>query len=123
MKAKSEEITSCINGKRITTNSTNPYVILVTFRTFFFNPFSSFNDEKKLNYKDSNKQIKTCDNGNVQSHDQEESKMNSTINANSGAHTLAYDQMIKKNRSNKKNVATIKTNKILTKTLLLGPVE
>ena len=33
----------------------------------------------------------TCDNGNVQSHDQEESKLNSTITTNSGAHTLTHD--------------------------------
>ena len=46
---------------------------------------------KKLSYKDYNKRITTCDNGNVQSHDQEESKLNSTINANSGAHTLTHD--------------------------------
>ena len=37
------------------------------------------------------KGITTHDNGNVQSHDQEESKLNSTINANSGAHTLTHD--------------------------------
>ena len=45
---------------------------------------------KKLSYKYYNKQITTCDNSNVQSHDQEESKLNSTINARSGAHTLTY---------------------------------
>ena len=38
------------------------------------------NDEKKLSYKYYNKQITTRDNGNLQSHDQEESKLNSTIN-------------------------------------------
>ena len=31
------------------------------------------------------------DNGNVQCHYQEESKLDSTINANSGDHTLAHD--------------------------------
>ena len=46
---------------------------------------------KKLSYKDYNKQFTTRDIGNVQSHDQEESKLNSTINANSGAHTLTHD--------------------------------
>ena len=51
---------------------------------------------KKLSYKDYNKQITTCDNGNAQSHDKEESKFNTTINANSGAHTLTHDQIIKK---------------------------
>ena len=51
---------------------------------------------KKLSYKNCNKRITTRDNGNFQSHDQEESKLNSTINANSGTHTLKHDQMIKK---------------------------
>ena len=51
---------------------------------------------KKLSYKYYNKQITTRDNGNLQSHDQEESKLNSTIIANSGADTLTYDQIIKK---------------------------
>ena len=51
---------------------------------------------KKLSYKDYSKWITTLDNGNVQSHDKEESKSNSTISANSGAHTLTHDQIIKK---------------------------
>ena len=38
---------------------------------------------KKLRY---NKRITTRDNGNVQSHDHEESKWNSTISSSSGAH-------------------------------------
>ena len=38
-----------------------------------------------------NMQITTYYNGNVQSHDQEESKSNSTINVNSGARTLTND--------------------------------
>ena len=46
---------------------------------------------KNLSYKNYNKQITTRDNGNIQSHDQEESRLNSTINANSGAHTLTHD--------------------------------
>ena len=50
----------------------------------------------KLSYKDYNKRITTRDNSNVQSHDQEESNLNSTINANSGAHTLTREQIIKK---------------------------
>ena len=50
----------------------------------------------KLSYKDYNKRITTRNNGNVQSHDQEESKLNNTINANSTAHTLSHDQIIKK---------------------------
>ena len=49
---------------------------------------------KKLSYKYYNKRITTPDNGkshdNVQSHDKEESKLNSTIIANSGAHTLTH---------------------------------
>ena len=43
---------------------------------------------KKLGYKYYNKGIITRDNGNAQSHDQEERKLNSSINANSGPHTL-----------------------------------
>ena len=71
---------------------------------------------KKLSYKDYNKRITTCDNGNVQSDDQEKNKLSSTINANSGVHTLTHDQIIiKKSPFNKNNVATIKTNKILTR--------
>ena len=35
--------------------------------------------------------FKLNDNGKVQSHDKEESKLNSTIIANSGAHTLTND--------------------------------
>ena len=46
---------------------------------------------KKLSYKYYDKRITTRDKGNVQSHDKEESKLNSTINANSGAHTLTHD--------------------------------
>ena len=70
---------------------------------------------KKLRYKDCNKWITTHDNGNIQSHDKEESKSNSTFSANSGAHTLTHDQIIKKSPFNKNNVATIKTNKVLTR--------
>ena len=46
---------------------------------------------KRLSYKYYNKRITTRDNGNVQSHDKEESKLNSTITANSGAHILTHD--------------------------------
>ena len=49
------------------------------------------NDDEKSCYKYYNKRITTRDNGKVQSHDKEESKLNSTITANSGAHTLAHD--------------------------------
>ena len=48
--------------------------------------------------------------------------LNSTFNANSDANTLTHDKIIK-SQFNKNNVATIKTNKILTKILLLGSVE
>ena len=51
---------------------------------------------KTLGYKYYNKQITTRDNGSVQSHEQEESKLNSTINANSRAHSLIHDKIIKK---------------------------
>ena len=63
---------------------------------------------KKLRYKNYSKQITTRDNGNVQSHGQEESKLNSTINANSGAHTLKHDKIIK-GPFNKNNIATVKS--------------
>ena len=42
------------------------------------------NDDEKLSYKYYNKRITARDNGKVQSHDKEESKLNSTITANSG---------------------------------------
>ena len=54
-----------------------------------FSPFSSFKGAK-IKLQVLNKWTATRDNGNVQSHDQEESKLNSTVNANSGAHTLTY---------------------------------
>ena len=66
---------------------------LVTFRTCFFGPLSSFMT-KKLSYKCFNKRITTRDNGHVQSHDQEESKLINTIIANSGAHTLSHDKIL-----------------------------
>ena len=47
---------------------------------------------KKLRYKYYNKHSKTRVNGNVKSRDQEESKLNSTIDANSGAHALTQKQ-------------------------------
>ena len=46
---------------------------------------------KKLSYRDYNKWIITRENGNVQSHDREESKLHSTINVSSGTHTLTHD--------------------------------
>ena len=35
--------------------------------------------------------ITTRDNGNAQSHDQDESKLNNTINGNSGTHKFTHD--------------------------------
>ena len=84
--------------KRITTNSTNPCFILATFRTCFFSPFSSLM-MKKLSYKYYNKRITIRDDGNVQSHDQEESKLNSNINTNTSARALIHDKIIKKAHS------------------------
>ena len=75
-------ITYCKKWKK-NHNLQNPYIILATFWICYFNPFSSFNDDKYCN-----KWITTCENDNVQCNDQEESKLNSIINANSGAHTL-----------------------------------
>ena len=62
---------------------------------------------KKLRYMYYNKRVTTRNNSNVQSHDQEESRLNSTINANSGAHTLTHNKIIK-NSFNKNSFATIK---------------
>ena len=74
----------------------------------FFSPFASFKDEKLLYYnKYYNKQIKTHDNVNVQSHDQQQSKLNSS-NTKSGSHTFA-DGKITKSSFKKNNVATIKS--------------
>ena len=62
----------------------------------FLQSIFKLNYKKKLSFKYCNKQITTRHNGNVQSHDKEVSKLNSTIKANSGAHTLRHDQIIKK---------------------------
>ena len=43
---------------------------------------------ERIRYKYCNKRTTTRDNGNVESHDQKESKLNSTINVSSGAHPL-----------------------------------
>ena len=61
---------------------------------------------QKLRYKYYNKQITTHDN--VQFYDQEEGNLNSTFNANSGAHTLTRDKVID-SPFNKINVATSKS--------------
>ena len=71
-----------VKSKKLTTNLTNPYIISATFWTRFVSPV----------HKYYNKRITTCDNGTVQSHDQAESTLNSTINANSGAHTLTHNK-------------------------------
>ena len=64
--------------------------------------------KKKLRYKYYNKWIITRVNGNLQSHDQEESKLYSTINANSGAHILTHGKIIK-SPFIKNNVGTMKS--------------
>ena len=48
------------------------------------------NDDVKWSYKYYNKRITTRDNGQGQSHDKKESKLNSAITANGGAHTLTH---------------------------------
>ena len=63
---------------------------------------------KTSRYKNYNKQIITHDNGNVQLHNQQESRLNSTINTKSGAHTLTHDKTIKSPFS-KNNVITLKS--------------
>ena len=59
--------------------------------------------------------MKTRDSGSTQSHDQEESKLKSTIFANSCAHAPTDERLLKT-----KKIIT-KSNKVLTKILLLGP--
>ena len=58
------------------------------------------------------KRITTRNNGNVQFNHQEQIKLNSTNNVNSGAHTLTQD-----------NNKLSKVSKVLTKILLLGFAE
>ena len=84
-------------------------------------PFQSLK-KKKSTEKYYNKHISTQDNGNVQTHDQEDSKLNSNIIVSSGAYALTGDKIIKSS-FNKSNKPTFQTNEILTKILLLGPVE
>ena len=87
---------------------TIPYFILATPWTYFFSSFSSFNGEKRIT-KYYNKRITIHGNGNVQSHDKEESKLNSAIKANGGAHTITHEKIIKSPFNN--NIATIKNIK------------
>ena len=72
---------------------------------------------KDLRSKHYKKWIKIRDNGNVQTYDQEESKLNSTINTKSGAQTLTNDKIIK-NPSNKNDAAAIKSKLSSNKTLI-----
>ena len=63
---------------------------------------------------------------NAQFHDLEESKLNSTINANSDAHTLTHDKIIK-SLFNTNNLATIKSKKnykkdIITRVSQIGTI-
>ena len=58
---------------------------------------------KKLSYK----RISTLDNGNVQFHNKEKSKLNSIINGNSDAYTLTHIKILK-SPFNKNNVVTTK---------------
>ena len=74
----------------------------MTFWTCFFSRLSNFNDGKIM------VQLTTRGSGNVQSHDQEESKLNSTIYAKSGAHAFK-DNKIMKGLLNNNNVATIES--------------
>ena len=79
---------------------------MTMFGICFLGPFSRFNDEKiKCNYYD--KKIKTRDYGNVQSHGQKESKLNSTINT-SGGHMFTHGKILK-SPFNKDNVLSIKS--------------
>ena len=75
--------------KRITANLTDPCFIQATFRTCFFSPVPSFSHEI-IKLPDYNRRITTRDNDNVQSDDQEESKLNSSINANWCLYTFTW---------------------------------
>ena len=65
-------------------------------------------DMQNLRCKFCNKRITTHDNRNVQFRDQEESKLNSTINVNKIAHILTHDKIINSS-FNKNDVGTIKS--------------
>ena len=102
VKKKTHRLMTLVLIEEFDTNLTNSYFISATFRTCFFSLFSSFNyDNKKVQVKNYNKLIPAPENSNIQSDDQEECKLNSTIDANSDAHTLTDD--------NKNNVAIIKS--------------
>ena len=74
----------------MTTNSINPFLFQRRFERVSSVHFQVLM-VKKLRYKYYNERITIPDNGNVQYHDQEESKLNSIIKVNSGAHTLTYN--------------------------------
>lgn len=71
-----------------------------------------------LKYKYYSKWIKTCHNGNVHFHNQEQSKVNRPISANSCAHTLIHDKITLKT-NNKKQITQSPFNKnnVANKTL------
>ena len=77
---------------------------------------------KKIRCKYCNKQITTHGNGNVQYYVQEENKLNIVIITSRSAHTITDGKIIKSPLNNN-NGATFKANKILTKIVLVGPVE
>ena len=82
------------------------YNFFSNVRTCFFSLLSSFNDEKNR-YKYYNKWITIRDNGNVQSHDQEETKLSNTCKTNSCFHAVTDDKIMK-TPFDKNDVATIK---------------
>ena len=67
---------------------------------------------KKCSCKYHHKRITTRDNGNVEFHDQDQSKWDSSISTNSGGYTLAYGkksyEKLIKSPFNKTNVRTTK---------------
>ena len=65
----------------------------------------------------------TWNKNNVQSHDQRWSKLNSAIITNIGGHAHIDDKVLRRVHSVKTIEQLLKTNKILTKILLLGPVK
>ena len=67
---------------------------------------------KKLWHNYYSTRITTRDNGNVQSPDKEQSKLDSNINVNSSAHTLTHDKTIRI-PFNENNEQLLKANKIL----------
>ena len=78
----------------------NPYFISTMFQKCFFIHFQDLM-MKRLRHNYYNKQTTIGDNSNVQSHDQEKGKLNSTINTNNGAHTPPHDKIIKSLFNNK----------------------